>query len=213
MPSTYGSDHYYLALFGRPSVHEPFALQVTGHHLAQNITWSAGTVTMTPQFVGTEPIAFDAGGRRVAPLAAERSSIIAMVDSLSEEQRAAAQIPGVFTDVTLGPRHDGPFPAPQGVRVADLRQDQQDGVTAALRAWVGDLDERVADAIVAGYVAAYDQTYVAWSGGTTLDQLNDYVRIDGPAVWIEVATLPGVVTDRPHNHIVYRDETTDYGNA
>lgn len=210
-PSAYGSDLYHLALFGQPSVHSPFAVQLTGHHLAQNITWSGGTISLAPEFVGTEPTTFDAGGRRVEPLAAETSAVVALVESLSEEQRAAAQIPGAFTDVALGAGHDGPFPSPEGVLVADLSEDQQDAVTDAVRAWVGDLDEAAADALVAEYVSDYDETHLGWAGGTSLDDVGSYVRIDGPAVWIELSTLPGIVVDQAHPHSVYRDETADYG--
>jgi hypothetical protein len=47
---------------------------------------------------------------------------------------------------------------------------------------------------------------VAYSGSTTLDTLDDYVRIDGPRVWIEFACQRGI-----HYHTIWRDRVTDYG--
>jgi hypothetical protein len=212
-PSVYGSGYYHLALFGEPSLRSPFALQFSGHHVAHNLTYSGRSVSMTPEFVGTEPIVFRSGGRRVEPLAAESSSVVAMIDALSEEQRAAAQIPGTFGDVTLGAQKDDQFPQqPQGVRVADLTPRQQRAVTAVLRAWAGDLDKPAADALVARYVSQYDRTYVAWSGRIALDELGTYVRVDGPGAWIEFATTRGIVTGKVHFHSVYRDEEADYGD-
>jgi hypothetical protein len=40
--------------------------------------------------------------------------------------------------------------------------------------------------------SALAQTYVAYSGSTTLDTQGFYVRIDGLRVWIEFVCQPGV---------------------
>ena len=45
------------------------------------------------------------------------------------------------------------------------------------------------------YVAEYDQTYIGWSGATTLDDENTYIRVDGPGVWIEFSNQAGIVLD------------------
>ena len=41
----------------------------------------------------------------------------------------------------------------------------------------------------------------------------DYVRIDGPSVWIEFSMHSGIVLENPHPHAVWRDKATDYGGT
>ncbi len=50
------------------------------------------------------------------------------------------------------------------------------------------------------------QTKIAWSGATALNAVGDYVRIDGPHVWIEFACQGS-----NHYHTIWRDRATDYG--
>lgn len=209
----FGSGTYYVSFFGAPSEQTPFALQFSGHHLAENITYSAGRVSLAPEFVGVEPPTFRSNGKWQQPLAKESSSVIAMVDSLTPAQRATARIPGSFDDLLLGAQNDGPFPAePEGVLVSDLSAGQQQRVTTAIRAWVDDLDEHAGHALVKKYISQYDQTRIGWSGATSLADVSTYIRIDGPAVWIEFSDQAGRVTNKIHYHSVYRDQTADYGN-
>jgi hypothetical protein len=51
-----------------------------------------------------------------------------------------------------------------------------------------------------------NQTKVSYSGATALNQEGDYVRIDGPHVWIEFACQAD-----DHYHTIWRDRVTDYG--
>jgi hypothetical protein len=52
---TWGSDYYYIAFFGTPSADEPWMVQIGGHHLAYNVTFDGGAVSVTPAFAGIEP--------------------------------------------------------------------------------------------------------------------------------------------------------------
>ena len=58
-----------------------------------------------------------------------------------------------------------------------------------------------------------DNTYVSFSGTTGLVTRNDYVRIDGPSVWIEFINTRSRSTPNIHYHSVYRDKTDDYGSS
>ncbi len=58
-----------------------------------------------------------------------------------------------------------------------------------------------------------DATYLGFSGSTSLTRTGDYVRIDGPSVWIELVMDPPYSTDKPHVHAVWRDKRTDYGGT
>lgn len=52
---------------------------------------------------------------------------------------------------------------------------------------------------------------LGFAGTRTVDAENDYVRIDGPSVWIEFSLQPGRSIPGIHPHSVWRDKTADYG--
>jgi hypothetical protein len=212
-PVKFGAYQYTVAFFGEPSTDSPFQFMFTGHHLAHNITFTADAISHTPEFIAVEPDTFDFEGEAYRPLEEKINTTRAMIAALDPEQIDAARIPGTFEDVALNSGQDQKFPAePQGVTVGDLSQEDQDAVTEMLRSWVGDADAATAEELVATYVAAYDQTRIGLAGTTSLEKANDYVRIDGPRVWIEVqAAAPVSVEPNVHYHSVYRDEALDYG--
>ena len=86
-------------------------------------------------------------------------------------------------------------------------------VLAAIQTYVGDIASRDADAIMARYRRELDSTYIAFAGSTGMNTENDYVRIDGPSVWIEYSMQPGRSIPGIHPHSVWRDRGADYGGA
>ncbi|WP_308122253.1 DUF3500 domain-containing protein [Streptomyces sp. TRM70350] len=207
----YSADKYFLAFFGEPSETEQFMVQFGGHHAAYNLTYYKDDVSLSPTLTAIEPSEFETDGKSYAPLQDKRDTTIAAIGSLSDDELEKAEIDGSFDDLLLGPGNDGPFPDPEGVVVGDLTEKQQDKVTAMIRTWVDDLDEEAAEALVAKYVSEYDETYLGWSGATSIDNKETYVRIDGPSVWIEFSNQGGIVVDGVHQHTIFRDQTADYG--
>ena len=126
---------------------------------------------------------------------------------------AKAKLSESFRDVLLGPNKDGDFPeTKEGIKVSELSAKQKKLVLAAMRPWVADADDATAKKLMKTYTKELDQTYISYSGGTGLDTQGDYVRIDGPSVWIEFVCQNGVVYQgKVHYHTVYRDHDTDYG--
>lgn len=167
---------------------------------------------MSPTLTAVEPMEFTWEDKEYAPLADKRAATIGAVQSLTADELAAAEIDGSFDDLLLGPGDDGPFPTePEGVLVSSLTKKQQAKVTAMLRTWVDDLDEKAAARLLKKYVSEYDKTYIGWSGGNTLDNNETYVRLDGPSAWIEFSNQAGDTPEQIHQHTVFRDETSDYG--
>ncbi|QYX76061.1 DUF3500 domain-containing protein [Streptomyces akebiae] len=207
----YSADKYFLALFGEPSETEQFMVQFGGHHAAYNITYFEDDVSLSPTLTAIEPSEFETGGTSYAPLQDKRDTTIAAIGSLGDSELEKAEIDGSFDDLLLGPGNDGPFPDPEGVVVGDLTDKQQAKVTAMIRTWVDDLDEEAAEALVARYVSEYDETYLGWSGATSIDDKETYVRVDGPSVWIEFSNQGGIVVEGVHQHTIFRDQTADYG--
>ncbi|MFJ8112123.1 DUF3500 domain-containing protein [Streptomyces sp. NPDC096132] len=213
---SYGSGYYYLAFLGTPSADGSWQLHFGGHHLAVNITYKDGKVSgASPFFSGIEPTSWTADdGTTYEPMAKFRNGMLKLTGSLTSEQLAAAKLSESFGDVLLGPGSDGEFPeTKEGLKVSELSPKQQKLVLAAIHPWVADVDDATAKQLMKTYAKELKDTYVSYSGGTGLDTNGDYVRIDGPSVWVEFICQTGVVyRDKIHYHTVYRDHTRDYGS-
>ena len=81
-----------------------------------------------------------------------------------------------------------------------------------IKLYVNDLDRETAATVLPLYTAGLADTYLAYSGSQSMSQTGDYVRLDGPRLWIEYSAQPS--RDFPstsHPHSVWRDRVSDYG--
>lgn len=209
----FGNELYSIAFLGTPSTTDAWMLKLDGHHYALNFAYEGSTASPTPNFVGVEPLTFELESETYAPMAEHAETMTAMLDALSSDELTSAQLSGSFNSILLGPGEDFEFPDQEGLLVSSLTEAQQDAVTAAINAWVEHPDEALAEALLAEYTSAeaYADTYIGYSGGTDLEAVGDYIRIDGPRVWIEISGENGIVLSGVHYHSVWRDETMDYG--
>ncbi len=213
--SSYGSGNYYLAFLGTPSTSGTWQLHFGGDQLAVNLTYKDGEVEgATPYFAGVEPTSWtDDGGTTYAPLSGMHDGVEAMLEGLSDDELTEAKLSDSTTDVVLGPDEDGDFPdTKEGLAVSGLTDDQQQLVLDAIEPWVEAADDTTAASTLSTYKSELDDSYISYSGTTALDTAGDYVRIDGPGVWIEFSVKDGVVDTSQLNYSsVYRDHDTDYG--
>lgn len=200
-------------------------LQFGGHHYGANIAYNQGRVVgTTPLFEALEPLTFTANGTTYSPLAQERDALAAMLASLSSTQLASAKLTTTFSDTTMSPGEsnggNGTFPATKvGVAVSTFSDSQKQLLLAAMRPWVRDMDDTVAANLMASYESELSGTYVAFTGNgvqgdasSFLIANTNYVRIDGPNVWIEFVCQGGIVfRNQIHYHTVWRDHSRDYG--
>jgi hypothetical protein len=179
--SSYGSGLYSAALFGIPSTPRKWTFEFGGHHLAIHVTFAGAKISGTPYFVGVEPTSFVVASKSYAPMAQKSGAMVALFSSLSDSEKAAAQLSQWFDDVLLGPGQDGKFPAAQGQLVSDLDASQQALVTKAIEARVGDVNVPGASKLVATYKKQYAQTRIAWSTSLDPSVQGAYYRNPGPA--------------------------------
>ncbi|SDR71287.1 Protein of unknown function [Friedmanniella luteola] len=214
---TYGRGQFYVALLGSPQDTGTWEFQFGGHHLAVANTYTDGKLAgATPAFRGVEPNTdFEQDGTSYpAPLKVKEAAFQALLASLSTDQQTSAKLSDTFTDLVLGPGQDWAFPTTKdGVQVSTLTADQKKLVLAAIATYVNDIADADAKTILARYQSELDDTYLAYSGTTALTEQNDYVRVDGPSVWIEFSMQHGIVLSGNHPHSVWRDRTTDYGGT
>lgn len=206
----YSASNYMLAFLGKPSKTTPWLLQIGGHHLAFNISYKGTTGASTPYFVGVEPSSWkDDDGKTHAPLAPMRDAMYGLVNSLTPDQLKKAKLNRNFSDVYVGPGRDGRFPVSEGVPVSELSSESKSLVKQAIDAWTGDSPQGAEYRKL--YYGELGATKVAYSGSTTFNNQGDYVRIDGPRVWIEFACQDGIVIrGQIHYHTIWRDRVTDY---
>ncbi len=209
----YSDGNYIIAFLGTPSLTGKWMLQFGGHHYAQNIAFNAGKVIgTTPSHQGVEPLTFTNTSGTYSPLKADHAGMLAMLSSLTSTQLASAKLSTSFSDVSLGPGKDGQFPTTKvGLVCSGLTAAQKTLVLAAMKSWTQDADDASGTALQTVYASELDATYIAYSGNATLATNADYVRIDGPSVWIELVCQNGVVFSGIHYHAIYRDHTRDYG--
>ncbi len=202
----FGAGNYIIAFLGRPSTTTPWLLQLGGHHIAFNLYYKGTLGASTPYFLGVQPATWkDDNGKPHDPLAPMRDAMHDLIHSLTPEQLTQARLNASFSDVYVGPGRDARFPErSEGVPVSELSGKSRALVKQAIAAWTGDTAQ--APDYRKRYDAELDQTKVACSGGTALNTSGDYVRIDGPRVWIEF-----VVQASDHYHTIWRDRATDYG--
>ena len=210
---SYTEGNYIIAFLGTPSLTGKWMLQFGGHHYAQNISLNAGKVIgTTPSHQGVEPLSFTSSGSTVAPMQSDHAAMLAMLSGLTTDQLTTAKLTASFGDVALGPGKDGQFPATKvGLRCNTLTAAQKQLVLNAMNPWVQDADDASGASLLSVYTSELNDTYIAYSGAATLAANGNYVRIDGPSVWVELVCQNGVVFSGIHYHSIYRDHTRDYG--
>jgi hypothetical protein len=214
--SDYGRSGYYIAFLGTPSDSGTWEFQFGGHHLAVANTYINGALAgATPSFRGIEPNGtFDQNGTTNQPMAAKEAAFAALLAGLTTDQLAAAKLSKVYSDLVLGPGQDWAFPtASEGVKISTFTPDQKKLALAAIAGYVNDIADNDAATILKRYESELDKTYIAYSGTTALTERNDYIRIDGPSVWIEFSMQRGIVLSGNHPHSLWRDRNTDYGGT
>ncbi|MFT4030962.1 MAG: DUF3500 domain-containing protein [Siphonobacter sp.] len=223
--SGYTEGNYVIAFLGTPSTTGKWMLQFGGHHYAQNITYSAGEViSITPLHEAVEPKgSFTYNGTTYSgPIESEHTAMQNMLGSFSSTELASAKISETFSDCLMVPGSTtNTFPSTkQGIKVSALSTTAQTAVLTAIATWVNDVDATSAAKYLAIYQDELADTYVTYASNTSatagtatsfLTTNTDYVRIDGPSVWIEFVCQNGVViSDQIHYHTVMRDQTRDY---
>ncbi|HVY93199.1 MAG TPA: DUF3500 domain-containing protein [Bryobacteraceae bacterium] len=181
-----GMKAYMLAVFGKPSLSEPWEIQFNGHHLGLNVTIVGKNNVMAPTMVGAYPNIYQKDGREFHVLGEESGKAIALMQSLNPQQQAKATITSVVGDYILGPGHDGEVLAPEGLKATEMTASQKEMLAQLAAPWVNIINEPVAAAKMSEIRRNIEDTYFAWSGKPDAGE-KAYFRMQGPTVWIEFA--------------------------
>lgn len=210
----WSSDNYFISFYGTPDLTGAWGYQLTGHHLAVNLTMVDGEISITPSLLGVEPVNFTYQDADYAPLDAQSQLGFDLFNALDAEQQAAALLSSSNGLVLGAGEDDTAAPTQVGVLVGDMTEEQQALVIAVIEEYFGMVDEALAETIIAGYVAEFDQTTFAWSGDTDITTATrSYYRLHGPRVWIELSMEGSIAegTGDFHYHTMMRDLQNDFG--
>jgi Protein of unknown function (DUF3500) len=214
----YGEWLYWMSIMGTPSADGPWGWQIDGHHLIVNCLVLGDQVTMTPMFMGSEPVSADEGpyaGTRV--FQAEEQGGLALVRALTPDQRRqatlAAELPGEVFTAAFRDNFELKF---EGIGTAALSSGQQRLLLEMLETYVGRIRPGHAGVRLDEVKRHFAETHFAWMGGADEDSVF-YYRIHSPVILIEFDHQRGIAFDndapsRHHIHTVVRTPNgNDYG--
>jgi len=202
-------EKYFVSVFGDPGAY-PWGWRLEGHHLSLNVTIAvAGTVAVTPVFLGTNPARIPTGprvGERVQK--DEYELALRLTGSLTEAQRKEALIrPRSLGEIVSGPGRGDRLKSPEGLAVAALGAEQQVILTQLIAAYVGLARDEIGRPYMDLVRQGWDKTRFAWAGPMR-DGEAFYYRIHGPRLLIE---FDNTQNDANHIHSLWRDPANDFG--
>ena len=208
----YGVDHFYVAILGEPSSNKPWMFQFGGHHLGINVTVYGADVTFSPMLTGGQPLYIDHEGKTEFIVEDEVNAAQALLESLSEDQKAQAIRSDKAINLLLGPGEYGTTVAHEGIKGIDLSEAQRNLLVALIQMRLGFINDDDNAAKMETVMAELDDTYFGWWGPQGEPGFA-YFRITAPSTIIEFApqdTL-GEAQEQEHAHSMYRDPGNDYG--
>ena len=210
-------ENYWVSFFGTPSSDQPWGWQFGGHHIAINISIENGSVkTMSPSFIGTEPAIFTVNGENYEAVRDMHLSGFAVFSVLDASQQAKADAGNVPEDILTGPGEKGTIPKIIGLSAAEMSEEQQSLLVAAIAEWVNIQPDENASRRREELVSGIGDISFAWTGN---DDVNTpaYMRIQGPSLIIEMLSTGGNVGEsaagQGHYHTIYRKPNMEYGNV
>ena len=204
-------DLYYVTIFGKPAADGTWGWRFEGHHISLNWTLVGGrSIASTPQFFGSNPAEVRGGPKKgTRALAAEEDLARALLDSLSDSQRAHGVISDTAPpDVFSGDKRKVEPLDDSGVPFTDLTAEQRGLLLAIIDEYAGAQPRAIAEQRVARLrEAGVDRIRFAWMGGRARGEPH-YYRLQGPTFLIE---YDNTQNDANHIHAVWRDFDGDFG--
>ena len=222
---------YFLTIFGTPSATEPWGWQIDGHHLNLSFLVVGDQVTMTPAFMGGEPIYCNTGQYAgISIFDAELRNGLDLMRSLSAAQRERATLFRSMLSKDLPPERAHPSEGRQkstafqdnavipyeGIPVSDLSAGQKELLLSVVEAYVGYLRPGHNRLRMREVEAQLGETHFAWIGGYGDDDTY-YYKIHSPVILIEFDMHRGIFLENNepekfHVHTMVRTPNgNDYG--
>lgn len=207
-------ERYYFTIYGEPSRKGTWSWRVEGHHLSINITLVEGkSHSVTPSFFGSNPARVSQGPLAGMEILKEEQSLArALVQSLDEEQQAAAIIATQAPrDIITGNQRKvdkGEFDPAEGIAFDKLNESQQKQLLAIVRLYADKYRPKIIKEIESRKkIESGEGMFFAWAGGIEPGDKH-YYRIQTPLFLFE---YDNTQNDANHVHTVWRDFDGDFG--
>lgn len=217
----YGSEKFWITIYGDPSGSHPWAWRLEGHHLVLSFTVIGDQVVMTPTFMGAEPTTIPSGPHQgVRVMAAQEAAGRALIQSLSPEQNAQAQLSPLKdgSNMLTEAGRDNAVVAARGIQARNLTSQQRDLLMAIVQSYADQFRKELSIQRIQEVRAHLETTRFSWIGKDGVEA-PIYYRIQSPVVLIEfdqqrAVSLPGDPNTplKTHIHTIVRTPNgNDYG--
>lgn len=217
----YGIDQFWITIFGTPSVSQPWAWRLEGHHLVLSVAVVGDQVVMTPTFMGAEPTRIPTGIHRgLNVMAKEEAAGRLLIESLSPAQDRLARLSAnkKGSNILTEAYTDNAVMPPAGISARLLSSRQRQLLIAIVKSYADQYRQELSAERLREVAQHLDQTSFAWIGQNGAEA-PIYYRIQSPVVLIEFdqqrpLSLPGDPNTplRSHVHTVVRTPNgNDYG--
>lgn len=208
---------YWVTVYGSPE-DGVWGWQLDGHHVNINCVFVGDQMTLTPTFLGAEPVHADAGKYAGTTVFRPEESIgLELFTSLSARQRASAVIAEQMPeDLFVGAFRDNFELRYEGLRLAEMTSTQSRTAAELIGLYVDRAPRRHAEVRMDEVTAHWGETHFAWVGSEAPDGVF-YYRVHSPVILIEFEHQTGVMFDndtpsRNHIHTIVRTPNGgDYG--
>jgi len=205
-------DNYYVSVWGKPNLRDPWGLKFEGHHISINLSVAGEKFSLTPLFLGTDPAEVELtkhAGLRV--LSKEEDYGLRLINSLTEEQKTIATIsaePPI--DIITNPNSSQRIKEYKGIKAANLSQAQKAILKIIIKEYINNLEHDKAHEYLEKIDnSGIDRLYFAWMGSYVIRKPNYYI-INGPDFIIEYDNV-GFQKNGNHIHSIWREKGNDFG--
>jgi uncharacterized protein DUF3500 len=212
---------YFVTIFGSPDANTPWAWRAEGHHISLNFTLVPNRgIAVTPKFFGAHPALIEdtlpeelrelddsPNDRRVLGKAEDLGRDLFL--ALSEEQRAAATLPGETPrDVILAPSREASLLEPTGLSAKLMDAKQRWRLQLLVLYALRDFEEHLAASVRERILSEEgEELFFAWSGSVEPGKAH-YHRVQSSKFVLEFDHAAG---DPNHVHTVFRMVGDDFG--
>ncbi|PHN02291.1 DUF3500 domain-containing protein [Flavilitoribacter nigricans] len=190
-------DYYSIDMFGDPETSGSWGFQIDGHHCAITFLVHGDQISMVPAFLGGEPTTETYNGTSFDIFADERDLALALYNTLSTDELAAAVSTGSL-GLKVGPASQNGNPDPYrgdydysgfatGLKYSEMTSTAQANLIALMQEYVYNLETTFADEWWSDVFANIEDTYFVWIDNVTTPSATTqfYYRIYNPYLWVE----------------------------
>jgi hypothetical protein len=217
----YGSEQFWISIYGHPAIGKAWGWRLEGHHLVLSVNSIGDQVVMTPTFMGGEPTRIPSGPNKgVAVMQAQEATARQLILSLSKTQQQSAQLSNQKSgrNMLSEAYKDNVIIPQKGLSAQDLTEQQQQLLMQVITSFADQYKEELAAERLKEIRSHLNNTTFLWVGRDG-QEAPIYYRIQSPVLLIEfdqqpAVSLPGDPNQPLRNHVhsmVRTPNGNDYG--